>query len=90
MARSLLWANLASRKEKLAASLAAARSKAEALHAPEDLLAIIRSGNHPEMQLLLKAEIAKRVSRIEVLFGEEGWRYYFLLHFINGAMRGWG
>jgi hypothetical protein len=42
------------------------------------------------MRLRLKSEIAKRVSRIEVLFDEEGWRYFFLLHFINGAMRGMG
>jgi hypothetical protein len=48
--------------QKRARLLAAARSKAEVLHAPEDLLAIIRSGNHPEMRLRLKAEIAKRVA----------------------------
>jgi hypothetical protein len=42
------------------------------------------------MRLRLKSEIAKRVDKIEVLFDDEQWRYFFLLRFINGAMRGMG
>jgi hypothetical protein len=89
MSRRPRWA-ISSRKEKLALGLAEARSKTATLHAPEELLEAIRSGNDPEMRLRLKAEIGKRISRIAVLFGGEGWRYFFLLRFTNGAMRGLG
>jgi hypothetical protein len=53
------------------ASFAAAHSRATALESPEDLLALIRSGD-PGMRLKLKSEIRKRISRIEVSFGLDG------------------
>jgi hypothetical protein len=47
-----------------------ARSKAAALHSPEDLVALLKSGKNAELRLRLKAEIRKRVSRIDVTFDE--------------------
>jgi multidrug efflux pump subunit AcrA (membrane-fusion protein) len=82
--------DLSARQEKLAAGLAAARSKAASLYRPEDLLEAIRSGSDAERRLRLKAEIRKRLSRISVLFGEHGWRYYFHVEFVNGALRALG
>jgi hypothetical protein len=46
----------ASLKEKLAAGLQEARSKAAVLHDPEELLEIIRSGSNPELRLRLKTD----------------------------------
>jgi DNA invertase Pin-like site-specific DNA recombinase len=60
----------ASRKEKLAAALAEVRSNAAALHAPEELVEAIRSGKNPELRLKLKAEIRKRISRIDICFDQ--------------------
>ena len=77
-------ADLIGRKEKLAASLAMARSRATALESPEDLLAIIHSGD-PAMRLKLKSEIRKRISRIEVSFGLDGFEALADVKFINGA-----
>ena len=53
----------------------------------EDLLALIRSGD-PEMRLKLKAEIGKRVSRIEISFGLDGFQAVADVKFINGVQRG--
>jgi hypothetical protein len=75
------------KREKLAASLAAARNRATALESPEDLLALIHSGN-PELRLRLKAEIGKRNSRIEVSFGLDGFEAVANVKFINGVQRG--
>jgi hypothetical protein len=80
-------ADITARKEKLAAELAAARSRAAALETPEDLLAIIRSGD-PEMRLKLKAEIHKRISRIEISFGLDGFQAVCDIRFVNGVVRG--
>ena len=66
------------------ASFAAARSRATALESPEDLLALIRSGD-PEMRLKLKSEIRKRISRIEVSFGLDGFEAVADVKFINGV-----
>jgi DNA invertase Pin-like site-specific DNA recombinase len=55
------------RKEKHAAEVASARSKVQALHSPEELIQAIRAGN-PELRMKLKAEIAKRVKRIDIQF----------------------
>jgi hypothetical protein len=57
------------RKETLAGAVLAARSRAEALYTPEALIDAIRSGD-AGLRLKLKAEIARRVSRIDVRFGE--------------------
>ena len=65
-------------------SLAAARSRVTALESPEALLALIRSGD-PEMRLKLKAEIRKRISRIEVSFGLDGFEAVADVKFINGG-----
>jgi hypothetical protein len=73
--------------ENLAAGLAAARSRATALESPEDLLAVMRSGD-PEMRLKLKAEIRKRISRIEVSFDCDGFQAVCDIEFINGMQRG--
>jgi hypothetical protein len=62
--------DLASRKEKLGGALAEARAKAAALRSPEELLALLASGNDPERRLRLKAEIKARISRIDVSFDE--------------------
>jgi hypothetical protein len=75
------------RKEKLAAKLAEGRSKAAALETPEDLLSVIHSGD-PEMRLKLKAEIRKRISRIEVSFGLDGFEAVCDIRFVNGVQRG--
>jgi len=56
------------------------------LESPEDLLALIRSGD-PEMRLKLKAEIRKRISRIEVSFGLDGFEAVADVRFINGVVR---
>ena len=64
-----------------------ARSRATALESPEDLLAIIRSGD-PEMRLKLKSEIRKRISRIEVSFGLDGFEAVADVKFINGGAAG--
>jgi hypothetical protein len=64
-----------------------ARSRATALESPEDLLAIIRSGD-PEMRLKLKSEIRKRISRIEVSFGLDGFEAVADVKFIDGVQRG--
>jgi hypothetical protein len=83
-----------SRKETLAAALAEARSKAAALHSPEELVQAIRSGKNPELRLKVKAEIRKRIARIDVAFEpiEEDdpryrWDYFVYVRFINGARR---
>jgi hypothetical protein len=75
------------RKEKFAASLPMARSRAMALESPEDSLAIIRSGD-PEIRLKLKSEIRKRVSRTEVSCGLDGFEAAAEVKFINGVQRG--
>jgi hypothetical protein len=48
---------------------------------------LIRSGD-PEMRLKLKAEIRKRISRIEVSFGLDGFEAVADVKFINGVQRG--
>jgi hypothetical protein len=73
--------------ENLAARLAEARSRAAALESPEDLLAVIRSGD-PEMRLKLKTEIPKRIGRIEISFGLDGFEAVADVRFINGVQRG--
>jgi DNA invertase Pin-like site-specific DNA recombinase len=75
------------RRESLASGLAMARSRATALESPEDLLALIRSGD-PELRLKLKAEIRKRISRIEISFGLDGFQAVADVKFINGVVRG--
>jgi hypothetical protein len=60
-----------SRMEKLAPEVAASRSKAQAIYSPEDLLNAIRSGD-PKLRLKLKAEIAKRILRIEINWNKDG------------------
>ena len=80
-------ADYTGKREPLAAELAMARSRATALESPEDLLAVIRSGD-PEMRLKLKAEIRKRISRIEVSFGLDGFEAVADVQFINGVQRG--
>jgi hypothetical protein len=83
-----------SRSEKLAAILAGERSKASALHAPEELLERLKSGNDPELRLRLKMEIKKRIAKIEVSFDmshiddpRDRLDYGVLIRFINGALR---
>jgi DNA invertase Pin-like site-specific DNA recombinase len=96
-AEKLRLGDLSSRQEKLAAGLAEARAKAAALHSPEELLEIIRSGSNPELRLRLKAEIKERVERIHVVFERDeednpkyAWDYYIYIRFINGARRAIG
>jgi DNA invertase Pin-like site-specific DNA recombinase len=55
------------RKENLAAEVTSVRAKFSAIQSPEELLALIKSGN-PELRLKLKAEIGKRISRIDIEF----------------------
>lgn len=71
------------RKEILIAEVASARSKAQALYSPEDLVNAIRSGN-PELRLKLKAEIAKRILRIEINWNKDGTIFCRII-FVNGA-----
>ena len=70
-AEKLALGDLSAREEKLAGALSEARSRAAALHDPEELLAAIRSSSarRPELRLRLKAEIRKRIKRIELSFG---------------------
>ena len=96
-AEKLRMGDLSSRAEKLAAGLQEARAKAAALHEPEELLEIIRSGKNPELRLRLKAEIKERVERIHVVFERDeednpkyAWDYYIYIRFINGARRAIG
>jgi DNA invertase Pin-like site-specific DNA recombinase len=92
-AEKLALSDYISRQEKLAASLAEARSKAAALRAPEALIEAIRSGKAPESRLRLKAKIRERISKIEVTFADkkvpapERLDYGVLIRFINEAER---
>jgi hypothetical protein len=87
-AEKLAREDLASRQEKLARALTEARSKAAAVHDPEELIEAIRSGTKPELRLRLKSEIRKRIARIDLLFsGYAGWNYFAVLRFANGARR---
>jgi hypothetical protein len=76
-----------SRRDILAAAVASARSRAAALHSPEELLDALRSGS-PELRLKLKAEIAKRIRAIELSFEEDDFETVADVKFINGAIRG--
>lgn len=51
------------------------------------MLAAIRSGD-PELRLKLKAEIRKRISRIEVSFDLDGFEAVADIRFVNGVVRG--
>jgi hypothetical protein len=75
------------KRETLAAGLAAARSRATALESPEDLLALIRSGD-ATMRQKLKAEIRKRICRISINFGLDGFEAVCDIEFVNGVQRG--
>jgi hypothetical protein len=79
--------DLSSRRENLAANLAAARSRAAALHDPEELLDAIRSGD-PELRLKLKTEIRKRIHSIDLCFEDDWFDVVADVKFINGAIRG--
>jgi DNA invertase Pin-like site-specific DNA recombinase len=73
-AERLALGDLSAREEKLAGTLSEARSRAAALHDPAALLAAIRSGAaRPELRRRLKAEIGKRITRIELSFGTNVW-----------------
>jgi DNA invertase Pin-like site-specific DNA recombinase len=69
-AEKLALGDLSAREEKLAGALSEARSRAAALHDPEELIAAIHSGSarRPELRYRLKTEIAKRVRRIDLHF----------------------
>ena len=87
-AEKLALGDLSVRQEKLARALAEARSKVAPLHSPEELIAAIRPGTKPELRLRLKAEIDKRLSRIDLFFRaaeEEGLDYLAVLRFVNRA-----
>jgi len=59
------------RRESLGATVDSLRKSARALYSPEALMALVRS-NSPEsdeVRLRLKAEIAKRIARIDIDFG---------------------
>jgi DNA invertase Pin-like site-specific DNA recombinase len=86
-----------SRKEKLAAGLAMARSKAAALLRPEELIEAIHSGTDPEMRLRLKTEIKKRIKRIDMAFDmshiddpRDRLDYCIYVHFSNDVPRAIG
>jgi hypothetical protein len=80
-------ADYTSRRETLALAVATARSKAQALHSPEELLDAIRSGS-PELRQKLQMEIRKRIRSIDVCFGLDGFNVVADVKFINGAIRG--
>jgi len=82
--------NLTEEKEALSGKLDSARARSEALYRPEDLLALIRS-NTPEgddVRLRLRTEIRKRIARIEVSFGLDGFQAVCDIRFVNGVQRG--
>jgi hypothetical protein len=56
-----------SRKDRLSIEVTSARAKVQALYFPGELLAAIKAG-YPELRLKLKSEIARRVTRIDILF----------------------
>jgi hypothetical protein len=60
--------------------------KAEALHTPERLIAMIRAGD-PAMRLSLRAELRRVISRIELDFAIEPDRITVTVTFINDATR---
>jgi DNA invertase Pin-like site-specific DNA recombinase len=73
-AERLRLGDLSGRAEKLAGTVAEARSQAASLHDPAALIAAIHSGHaKPELRLRLKSEIRKRIRRIELSFGEKIW-----------------
>jgi hypothetical protein len=95
-AEKLRLGDLASREQTLASELAMARSKAAALHDPEELIEAINSGKAPEARLRLKAKIFERIAKIEVRFADkevpapERLDYCVFIRFINGALRAIG
>jgi hypothetical protein len=60
--------------------------KAEALHTPERLIAMIRAGD-PAMRLSMRAELRRVISRIEMDFAIEPDKLTVTVRFINDATR---
>jgi hypothetical protein len=60
--------------------------KADALYSPEDLIAMIRSGD-PAMRLSLRAELRRVISRIDLDFATEPDRITITVTFINDVKR---
>ena len=86
--------NLSVRQEKLALGLAMARDRAAALGDSKQLFDAIYFGNDPELRMKLKAEIKKRISRIDVDFDmshiddpRDRLDYSVYIRFLNGARR---
>jgi hypothetical protein len=82
-------ATLTAQRDSLSSDIKSSRATVEALYRPEELLAVIQSGQNPELRLKLKSEIAKRVARIDIEFQDRkphmatitlinGWRDFIL------------
>jgi hypothetical protein len=80
-------ATLTAERDAFTSAINSARSQADALYHPQELLKAIAAGD-PELRLKLKSEIAKRISRIDLTFKEEPWDVIADIKFINGAIRG--
>jgi hypothetical protein len=76
--------DLEAEKEALAVTIASARARCDALHSPEGLLGLIAAGDN-DTRLRLRAEIRKRIARLDFDFSQGGPIVY--IWFINGANR---
>ena len=80
---------LTTQKEELQSSLETVKAKFASLENPSELIAAIRNPENNEMRLRARAEIRKRVSRIDFDFKHIPIPSVStaVIHFVNGAIR---
>jgi DNA invertase Pin-like site-specific DNA recombinase len=81
-------ADLETAHEAIAHEVESLRAKLATMDSQEELLALISDTANNDVRLRLRTEIRRRVSRIELNFGQDGFNVVAEVKFINGIIRG--
>jgi len=73
---------------EVAHEVEALRTKLATMESPEELLALISDTANNDVRLRLRTEIRRRISRIDLNFGLDGFKCVAEVKFINGIVRG--
>ena len=80
-------ADLEVAREAAANEVESIRTKLATMDSPEKLLALISDTANNDVRLRLRSEIRRRISRIELSFGLDGFKCVADVKFINGSLR---
>ena len=81
-------ADLEIAREAVASEVESIKTKLATMDSPEKLLALISDTANNDVRLRLRSEIRRRVSRIDLHFGLDGFKCVAEVKFINGIVRG--